>query len=123
MASFSVSLKMLWTLWICGKNPLYNLVPNFVLWAKTEEGCWWWIKEGARECLKRKIVNYCGSLDHWRKEEYAIQEIPFIPPTEIKDYDIFQKLLVEEWLKFINQRDSIREKINREYDIVTDPRI
>lgn len=125
MASFEITLSMLKELWRCGKNPLYDYVHLFVIWARIEEGCWWWIKEGAKRCLKCRIVNYWGSIDRRKKEEYAIQEIPFIPDPEkigMKDYYIYRKLLIEKWLKFINQRDSIKEKINKEYDNVTDPR-
>ena len=131
MASFEITMSMLEEIWRCGRNPLYDFVPNFVLWAKTEGGCWWWIKEGARKCIKVKIVYYRGSLNRRKKEEFAVQEIPFseypatkskIKKLSVKDYIDFKNLLIEEWLKFINQTDSIREKINKYYDIVTDPR-
>ena len=115
---------MLEEIWRCGRNPLYDYVHLFVIWAKTEEGCWWWIKEGARKCLKWRIVNYWGSIDRRKKEEYAIQEIPFLlpPKTKMKDYYTYRNLLIEKWLEFINQTDSIREKINQRYDNVTDPK-
>jgi len=129
MASFKITMSMLWELKKCDKNPLFDILPKFILWAKTDGGCWWWIKGEARKCLKRKIVCYYGSITRIKKEEFAVMEIPFTeyPITKskmkysIKDYYDFKDLLTEEWLKFINQDEDAKKMINRNYDNMTDP--
>lgn len=134
MANFEITMSMLWEIRKSGRNPLFDAVHRFVLWAKTEGGCWWWIKGEAKKCLKRKIVYYHGSITRLKKEEFAIIEIPFTeyPITKsktkleklpVKDYYDFKNLLIEEWLRFINQDEGIKKMINLRYDIVTDPKL
>ena len=104
---------------------------NLYYGAKTEGGCWWWIKDGARKCIKVKIVYYRGSISRRKKEEFAVQEIPFsgyhttkskIKKLSVKDFVDFKNLLIEEWLRFINQDEGIKKTINNYYDNVTDPK-
>ncbi len=122
---------MLEVLYRCDNYVLYNISSNFIVWAKAE-GCWWWIKGGANKCLKKRVIRYRGSFDRKKKEEFAIHMIPFTDyiPSKTKakklsttDYNTFKALLIEEWLKFINQSEDIKKAINREYDIVTDPEL
>ena len=117
---------MLEEIWRCGRNPLYDFVPNFVLWAKTEGGCWWWIKEGAKECLDAGMIisRRFGNPEGIKKEQIFISEFPFthyldFPVPLRKTYSIFQDLLIEEWLNFINRDDMIREGLLIDYDILT----
>jgi hypothetical protein len=100
------------------KNPLLPLSDSFINWAKTEGGCWWWIKDGARECLDVGITVYrCfGSPEGIKKEQIFISEFPFANYLNYstilrKTYSIFQDLLIEEWLNFINGDDMIREEL------------
>ena len=51
------------------KNPLLHY-PPFISWAKTEGGCWWWIRNGARECLGAGMIisRRFGSPEGIKKE-------------------------------------------------------
>ena len=121
MANFDGTLEMLREIYKCGRNPLHNFVHKFAVWAETEEGCWWWVKEGAKGCLKRRIIYYHGGSTRLKKEKYVIQELPF---NDLKDtaFMIYKELLIEKWLKFINQDEGVKKMMNKNYDNVTDPR-
>ena len=100
------------------KNPLSPLSRSFIDWAKTEGGCWWWIRDGARECLDAGLIisNRFGSMEEITKERIFISEFPFTRYIDLpKDFRTrlrfatFQDLLREEWLNFINRDNIIRE--------------
>ena len=108
------------------KNPLSPLSGPFISWAKTEGGCWWWIRNGARECLNAGMIisRRFGSPEEIKKEQIFISEFPFaryldFPVPLRKTCSIFQDLLIEEWLNFINGEDIIREGLLTDYDILT----
>jgi hypothetical protein len=108
------------------KNPLSPLSGPFISWAKTEGGCWWWIRNGARECLSAGMIisRRFGSPEGIKKEQIFISEFPFtryldFPAPLRKTCSIFQDLLIEEWLNFINGDDMIREGLLTDYDILT----
>jgi hypothetical protein len=56
------------------KNPLFPLSGPFISWAKTEGGCWWWIRNGARECLNAGLIisRRFGSPEGIKKEQIFI---------------------------------------------------
>ena len=60
------------------KNPLSPLSGPFISWAKTEGGCWWWIRNGARECLGAGMIvsRRFGSPEGIKKEQIFISEFP-----------------------------------------------
>ena len=116
MTDIKINLDMLRDLRAFDKNPLFDILHKFVLWTKTDEGCWWWIKNGARKCLKRKIVYYRGSLTRLKKEEYPFTKSKVkLKKYPIKDYYDFKDLLIEKWLKFINQDEDVKKKIKKDY--------
>ena len=105
------------------KNPLYQLSKTFINWAETEGGCLWWIRNGAIECLEHGMIfsNRFGSPEGI---QLFISEFPFtrffdFPVPLIKTCSIFQDLLREEWLNYINGDDMIREGLLTDYDILT----
>jgi len=110
------------------KNPLPPLSGPFISWAKTEGGCWWWIRNGARECLDAGMIisRRFGNPEGIKMEQIFISEFPFVCYTDLsKDFKTrlrfatFQDLLREEWLNFINGDDMIREGLLTDYDILT----
>ena len=111
------------------KNPLYPLSTIFIDWAKTDGGCWWWIRDGARECLDAGMIISMrfGSPKGVKKEQLFISEFPFTPcyydlskdfKTRLR-FATFRYLLIDEWLSFINGVDMIREGLLTDYDILT----
>ena len=107
------------------KNPLSPLSGPFINWAKTERGCWWWIRNGARECLGAGTImsSRFGSPKGIKKEQIFISEFPFthfldFPAPLRKTCSIFQDLLIEEWLNFLNNGDIIiRYKLLTDFDM------
>ena len=107
------------------KNPLSPLSGPFISWAKTEGGCWWWIRNGARECLGAGMIisSRFGSPEGIKKEQIFISEFPFthfldFPAPLRKTCSIFQDLLIEEWLNFLNNGDIIiRYKLLTDFDM------
>jgi len=82
------------------KNPLPPLSDHFISWAKTEGGCWWWIRNGARECLGAGMIvsRRFGNPEGIKKEQIFISEFPFaryldFPAPLRKTCSIFQDLL------------------------------
>ena len=123
-----VTYGMLVGINIGNKNPLLPLSSPFIDWAKTEGGCWWWIKNGTRECLDAGMIvsRRFGNPEEIEKEQIFISEFPFTSYTNLpKDFRTrlrfatFQDLLIEEWLNFINGEDIIREGLLTDYDILT----
>jgi hypothetical protein len=65
-----------------------------------------------------------GNPEGIKKEQIFISEFPFaryldFPAPLRKTCSIFQDLLIEEWLNFINGDDMIREGLLTDYDILT----
>jgi len=122
-----ITFRMLVEIKVENKNPLLLLSSPFICWAETEGGCWWWIRDGVRECLDAGMIvsNRFGSLEEIiENEQIFISEFPFaryfdFPVPLIKTCSIFQDLLIEEWLNFINRDDMIRERLLTDYDILT----
>ena len=124
-----ITFRMLVEIKINGnKNPLLPLSGPFISWSKTEGGCWWWIRNGARECLSAGVIisRRFGNPEgiNRKHEQIFISEFPFaryfdFPATLRKTCPIYQGLLIEEWLSFINRDDMIREGLLTNYDILT----
>lgn len=124
-----ITFEMLFEIKINGnKNPLPPLSGHFINWAETEGGCWWWIRNGARECLSAGMIisRRFGNPEGIKKEQIFISEFPFTRYLDLpKDFKTrlrfatFQDLLREEWLNFINGDDMIREGLLTDYDILT----
>ena len=105
------------------KNPLYPFSETFINWAETKGGCWWWIRNGAIECLGAGMI-ISRRFEGPEGIQLFISEFPFsrffdFPVTLIKTCCIFQDLLREEWLNYINGDDMIREGLLTDYDILT----
>ena len=89
-------------------NPLgekYNFlvdVDDFLEWSKIK-GEFYWIWGGALEWTNEKD-----------DPKDILKELPFVKlPSDYKD------LLVEAWLRFINEDKTTRESILREYELLT----
>lgn len=87
-------------------NPLgekYNfLVDDFLEWSKIK-GEFYWIWGGALEWTNEKD-----------DPKNILKELPFVKlPSDYKD------LLVEAWLRFINEDKTTRESMLREYELVS----
>lgn len=129
MKTEDVTLLILAKLKRYDRNPLTPMVvKNFIEWAKGDGGCWWWIRSGARECIRKGLnlgSGRYGNVSRIKKEDLFITEFPFTHyvdlPNPKSHYAIFQDLLIDEWLKFINERKDIKDIILENYDIVTEP--
>ena len=86
-------------------NPLGEkytfLIDDFLVWSQ-QEGDFYWIWEGAVE-----LAN--GSKD----PKIIIKELPFVKlPSDYKD------LLVEAWLRFLNNDEKRKESMLEEYTLI-----
>ena len=71
------------------ENPLPPLSGPFINWAKTEGGCWWWIRDGARECLGDGMIisRRFGNPEGIKDEQIFISEFPFVRYIDLpKDF-------------------------------------
>ena len=86
-------------------NPLGEkhsfLVDDFLAWSQ-EEGEFYWIWGGAVELANGKD-----------DPKVIIKELPFIKvPSDYKD------LLVEAWLRFLNNDEKLKESMLKEYTLI-----
>ena len=88
-------------------NPLGKkhsfLVDDFLVWSQ-EEGDFYWIWGGAVELANGKD-----------DPKVIIKELPFIKvPSDYKD------LLVDAWLRFLNNDEKLKKSMLKEYTLIVD---